>query len=248
VTQLQPQHILLFRVLRDHCPFLTGYQIQRVLTRPKSSTNKHLGWLVSQSYLRRRYRADTFAHAQTPIYFLGPEGWRVAGKPVDDYKAYRLQIERRSEQSLPHALALHHVLLKFLLESKVKRLVSSEDVVWQERLDLGIIPDAWLQFSGEAFIEVDLATERPDVLAKKFARYLAFNESGGYGTLFPNCVFKVLVFTTTEQRIESLQRVTNSDSIWFCVTEEFLREKLDHRHWFARLGFYALPSARQKEM
>ena len=41
---------------------------------------------------------------------------------------------------------------------------------------------------------------------------------------------------------------TTSDDIWYATMDEFLREKLNHRHWFALLGFYALPVAPQKEV
>jgi len=56
------------------------------------------------------------------------------------------------------------------------------------------------------------------------------------------------VFTTTEERIASLQKATTSDDIWFCTTEEFLREQLNHAHWFALGGFYALSAVPKKEM
>src|SRR5882672_10679589 len=86
MQQLRTQHILLFRILRDHCLFLTRAQIERVLTLATRSTNKELAWLLSEKYLGRRYRADTFGHFQTPVYYLGTLGWHVAGNPMDDYK------------------------------------------------------------------------------------------------------------------------------------------------------------------
>jgi hypothetical protein len=58
----------------------------------------------------------------------------------------------------------------------------------------------------------------------------------------------VLVFTTTEKRIEALEQVTRSDDIWFATMEEFVREKLIHEHWFALNGFYALSLAPKKEV
>ncbi len=249
MRQLQARHILLFRIFRDHCPFLTRRQIERIWTLPTNTTNKDLLWLWSEKYLRRRYRADTFGHFQTPVYYLGELGWQVAGKPTEQYKAYRLQIEQRSEHRLDHTLMIYDVILKFLLESTVKRVIPSEDKFWQEAIDFGNIPDAWIQYAGgAAFIEVDRGTERPIVLERKFEKYVAFKESGRYSRLFPDCAFKVLVFTTTEERIESLEQRTRSDDIWFCVMGEFLREPLDHEHWFAQLGFYALFPDPQKNV
>jgi hypothetical protein len=85
-------------------------------------------------------------------------------------------------------------------------------------------------------------------LEKKFINYIAFKESGRYDRLFPDCGFKVLVITTTEERIESLQKCVGSDDIWFCTMDEFLKENLNHQHWLALYGFYALPVTPKKEM
>src|SRR6266849_9470087 len=86
MRQLHTRHILLFRILRDHCLFLTRRPIQCVLTLPTNSTNKDLQWLLSEKYLGRRYRADTFGHFQTPVYWLGTLGWHIVGNPMDDHK------------------------------------------------------------------------------------------------------------------------------------------------------------------
>src|SRR5437762_11904856 len=102
MRQLQTRHILLFRILRDHCLFLTRRQIQRVLTLPTNSTNKELLWLLSEQYLGRRYRADTFGHFQTPLYYLGSLGWHVVWYPMDDYNDYILRIELRAEHQMEH--------------------------------------------------------------------------------------------------------------------------------------------------
>ncbi len=249
MRQLKTRHILLFRILRDHCLFLTRRQIQRVLTLPTNSTNKELLWLLSENYLGRRYRADTFGHFQTPVYYLGTLGWNIVGNSIDKYKAYRLQIQDRAERQMDHKLAIYDVLLKFLLESGVKRIIDGEDKLWQETIDFGNVPDGWIEFNSCGFfIEVDRDTERPIVLRKKFEKYITFKESDTYRNLFPDCAFKVLVFTTTEERIESLQQITTSDDIWFCTMEEFLREQLDHAHWFALRAFYALSAITKKKM
>jgi hypothetical protein len=208
-----------------------------------------MSWMLAEQYLNRRYRADTFAHFQTPVYFLGKRGWHTVGKPMNAYNEHRLQIEQRSERTFQHTLSVHDVILKFVLESEVKRIVSSEDRLWHEAIDFGNIPDAWIQFDGgEAFVEVDLGTERPVVLKEKLDKYVAFKESGRYRQLFPDCDFKVLVITTTEERIESLERRTRDADIWFCTMDEFLKENLNHQHWLALHGFHALPATTKKEV
>ena len=243
------RHILLFRIFRDHCLFLTRGQIERVLTLATRPTNKELQWLMSEKYLARRYRADSYGHFQTPVYYLGTLGWHMVGKLADEYKEYRLRIQQRAERQMDHTLSIYDVFVKFIMESTVKRIIGSEDKLWQEAIEFGNLPDGWIQFNASgAFIEVDQGSERPIVLKRKFDKYIKFKESGAYSNVFPEQAFKVLVFMTTEERIESMQRVTASDDIWFCTMGEFLREPLDHAHWFALRGFYALPSIGKKEV
>jgi Replication-relaxation len=242
MRQLGTQHILLFRLLRDHFLFLTRSQIERVLTLGTRTANRHLDWLVSEQYLCRRYRVDSFTHFQTPVYYLGRAGWSAAGCLLDDYKKYEHGIAARRERSMRHLLSVYDVCLKFTLNSTVKRIISADDPTWQQNITFGNVPDCWIQFtSGEVFVEVDLGTESLRVVERKFLNYIKFKESGGYGSAFPGCDFRILFITTTEERIESLQRVTTSDDIWFATMGEFLDEPLDHQHWFALLGFYALP-------
>ena len=117
MRQLHKPHILLFRLLRDHFLFLTRRQIERVLTLATRSANRDLEWLVSEKYLARRYRADSFGHFQTPVYYLGPLGWHLVGKTAEDYKEYRRQIVQRAERQMDHELAVSDVFLRLILES-----------------------------------------------------------------------------------------------------------------------------------
>jgi hypothetical protein len=243
MRQLGTRHILLFRLLRDHFLFLTRSQIEGVLTLDTRTANRHLDWLVSEQYLCRRYRVDTFTHFQTPVYYLGRVGWSSAGCLADDYKAYERHVAARRERSMRHLLSVYDVCLKIILDRQVRRIVSADDGTWQQTITFGNVPDCWIQFSGgEVFVEVDLGTESLQIVERKFKNYIAFKESGSYSSVFPGCEFRLLFITTTEERIESLQRITTSDDIWFCTMEEFLREQLDHAHWFALRGFYALPT------
>jgi len=204
---------------------------------------------MAEHYLERRYRADTFKHFQTPVYYLAESGWRMAGRPMGLYKRHRLEIEKTPERQMDHMLATYDVFLKFILEAEVKRIIGSEDKLWKEAIDFGNVPDAWIEFNGgTVFIEVDRGTERPVVLQRKFENYINFKQSGRYSRLFPDCDFKVLVITTTEERIESLEECTKSNHIWFCSMSEFLKENVDHEHWFASQGFYALSLTTKKEV
>src|SRR5436853_7837598 len=98
MRQLQTRHILLFRMLRDRCSFLTRRQIERVLTLSRVSTTKTLLWLLSEEYLNRRYRADSFALFQTPVYYLGKRGLIADGTPDIEYIGLRLNDELSTER------------------------------------------------------------------------------------------------------------------------------------------------------
>ena len=140
MRQLGTQHILLFRLLRDHFLFLTRSQIERVLTLGTRTANRHLDWLVSEHYLRRRYRVDTFTHFQTPVYYLGRVGWSAAGCLTDDYKGYERGIAARRERSMRHLLCVYDVSLKFILNSPVKRIIHADDPTWQQSITFGNVP------------------------------------------------------------------------------------------------------------
>ena len=249
MRQLGTQHILLFRLFRDHFLFLTRSQIERILTLGTRTANRHLDWLVSEQYLCRRYRVDTFTHFQTPVYYLGSVGWKAAGCLADDYKKYERDIAARKERGMRHLLSVYDVCLKFILNSRVTRIISADDRIWQQSITFGNVPDSWIQFSGgEVFVEVDFGREPPRVVGQKFTNYANFKETRSYSAAFPGCEFRVLFITTTEERIESLQQITTSDDFWFATMEEFLKEPLHHQHWFALRGFYALPDPGKKEV
>jgi Replication-relaxation len=219
------------------------------LTLGTRTANRHLDWLVAEQYLSRRYRVDTFTHFQTPVYYLGRAGWSAAGCLIDAYKAYEHDIAARKERSMRHLLSVYDVCLKFVLNSTVKRILSADDRTWQENITFGNLPDCWIQFNGgEAFVEVDLGTESLRVVERKFKNYIRFKESGSYASAFPDCDFRILFITTTEERIQSLQQIVTSDDIWFSTMEEFVREKLDDAHWFSLRGFYALSAVSKKEV
>lgn len=248
-THLQKSEITLFRLLRDQFLFLTRGQIQRILTLETRWLNLRLQHLVSKGYLSRRYRLDKFEHFQSPLYYLGKRGCELAGMNVEEVSSYIDTVRSYAERSIPHLLAICDVLLKFLLESNVRRIIGSEDQVWRELINFGNKPDAWIQYDGgEAFVEIDLDTEHRGAVEKKLVQYANFKSSGGYRSSFPDCDFKVLFMTTTEERIGTLQSITWSDDVWYCTMEEFLKEPLGHQHWFALHGFYALPITRKKEV
>ena len=136
-TYLQKKEIILFRLLRDQFLFLTRGQIQRILTLETRWLNLRLKHLLSKGYLSRRYRLDKFEHFQSPLYYLGKRGCELAGMNVEETASYTENARSYAERAIPHLLAIYDVLLKFLLESNVRRIIGSEDEIWRELINFG---------------------------------------------------------------------------------------------------------------
>ena len=163
--------------------FLTRKQIERLFTLPTNTTNKDLLWLVTAGYLERRYRADTFAHFQEPVYYLGRLGWQMAGRPVEEFKAYQRRVETRAERTFGHTLAVYDVYLKFMLECKVRRIVTSDDHSWQEMIDFGNIPDGWIHRVSHiksTFVPMDPSTAPQRLLGAGLSHVRMESRSGAF--------------------------------------------------------------------
>jgi len=189
-------------------------------------------------------RLDSYNHFRSPIYYLGVEGCKMIGMSKKDIEKYMARIRNHSDRSIAHLLEVYDVFIKFSLESKVTKWVWHEDDKWFS-IELGLYPDGFVKFEKQGnkysvFIEVDRDTEGLRVLKEKFEKYRKFYESGGFTKLFGDCVFRVLVITTTEERIERMEALNPVDDIWFATKAEFMRKSLWARHWFATEGFYNL--------
>ena len=126
---------------------------------------------------------------------------------------------RRGTLFVEHALATAEVALAVRRGARAKpghHLVSWESD-WEIATTLPnspIRPDARLVYATadcevDAFVEVDLSTERPVVFARKIARYLALYRSGAWRTrlaVWP----VVLVVTPSAVRAVSLRRTTEA--------------------------------------
>lgn len=232
------------QILRDEVLFLSLPQMEMLLETSKRGANKQMAGLVERKILKKRYRLDTYANFRSPIYCLGVEGCRMIGMSKMDTEKYMTRIRTYSDRALGHLLEVNDVFVKFTLESKVTEWLWHEDDKWFS-IELGLYPDGYVKFERDgkkysAFIEVDRGTEGLRVLKGKFDKYRYFHQSGAFKKLFGECIFRVLVITTTEERIEKMEGLNSEDNIWFSTKEDFMRESLWTRHWFAKEDYYSL--------
>lgn len=243
-TKLSATEMRLIRILRDEVLFVSRPQVEMLLDANSRRANERLSRLVEERILRRRVRLDTYDHFRFPIYYLGLEGCKMIGMSKKDMEKYMARIRKYSDRSVGHLLEVYDVFIKFSLESKVTEWVWHEDDKWFS-IELGLYPDGVVKFERDrkkycAFIEVDRDTENVPVLKEKFDKYRYFNDSGAFKRLFGQCIFRVLVITTTEERIGRMEEQNRSADIWFATRQDFMRDPLWARHWFAKEDFYSL--------
>ncbi len=243
-TKLSAKEMRLIRVLRDEALFVSGVQVEMLLEMNKRRTNERLLNLVDGGILRKRVRLDTYTSFRSPIYYLGVEGCKMIGMSKKDLVRYMTTIKNYSDRSIGHLLEVYDVFIKFTLESKVTEWVWHEDDKWFS-IELGLYPDGFVKFEKDekqysAFVEVDRDTEGLRVLKEKFDKYRRFHESGAFKKLFGECIFRVLVITTTEERIAGMEQQNPANDIWFATKQDFMRNSLWTKHWFAKEDFYSL--------
>ena len=234
----------LIQILRDEVLFVSRPQVEMLLDTNGRRANERLLRLVDERILRRRVRLDTYDHFRFPIYYLGLEGCKMIGMSRKDMEKYMARIRKYSDRSIGHLLEVYDVFIKFSLESKVTEWVWREDDKWFS-IELGLYPDGVVKFEKDgkkytAFIEVDMDTENLPVLKKKFDKYRYFHDSGAFKRLFGQSIFRVLVITTTEERIGKMEEQNRSADIWFATRQDFIRDPLWARHWFAKEDFHSL--------
>jgi len=243
-TKLSAKEMRLIRVLRDEALFVSGPQLEMLLEMNKRRANERLLKLVGERILRKRVRLDTYNNFRSPIYYLGIEGCKMIGMSKKDMEKYMTRIKNYSDRAIGHLLEVYDVFIKFTLESKVTEWVWHEDDKWFS-IELGLYPDGFVKFEKDgtkysAFIEVDRDTEGLRVLRGKFDKYRHFHQSGAFKKLFGQCIFRVLVITTSEERIEGMEEQNPAGDIWFATKQDFMRNSLWTKHWFAKEDFYSL--------
>lgn len=107
-----------------------------------------------------------------------------------------------------------------------------------------IIPDAYFELTSDgsikpAFLEVDKGTEPKKIWKKKVAGYISFALSGSFQQHFQQQQFRVLVITTTEQKLKAICAVVASQTtkiFWLTTFSDIKREGLFAPIWLRPMG------------
>jgi len=149
------------------------------------------------------------------VYHLTEAGYRVLG--TLDPAFGRRRLPPRSSLFIEHTLMTADVAVAFHRAARTHRghAVSEWEPDWQVADRVGssvVVPDAHLVYATEgseidAFIEVDLGSERPSRFARKICGYVEVYRAGSWRTELPSWPL-VLTITPTVSRATALRRAT----------------------------------------
>lgn len=251
---------ILSRVWEDRMLFTS--QIARIFFRGKTGWNIRLRKLWENGYLDRYFLPTLMFHGSTEaLYLLGRKGVDIAAAMLGLERTEILRglshLKRKVRNhsfllSLDHILAMADFRITFeeAIESQPdvslegwipERLCEDSYQFWRgtEKIQGKIRPDGYCQCRyGEKiysfFIEVDLGTMSSKAIAHKVQRYLDYSESGRYESRFGVRFFRVLMATTTSQRMANLKRTTEerTDTIfWFTTLDQVQQGRVFEQIW-----------------
>jgi DNA-binding transcriptional ArsR family regulator len=214
VLQERDRHLLrelgVLRVVdRDQAKTVAGFGSD-------SRVNRRLRTLTDAGLLTRFF-LGTRISGQKAIYSLSKKGALLAG-------VARRGLQRRKEEALiadffaEHQLAVNDFYCDLKYRRALPHGVAFEQwQVFDQPITSGsrLIPDGYFVIRSAsrtiaAFVEVDLGHERRAVWHEKVRKYSELATSGEYVLRFGHRQFRVLVITTTERRLESLQTTAAS--------------------------------------
>lgn len=189
----------------------------------RTRANAVLARLVQFGYLSSRVRPVS-GGSKRLLYQLGPTA-------TDNPRNRRMKT--LSDLFLDHHLMASDVRISFRTNTMPKydfdRWVSD---IQLHSLKLGVVPDGYAEYRHAdlrfaAFIEADRATETLGTWEKKTHAYLKLAHSSAFYDAFKLRFFRVLVITTSEGRLASLQRAvgrTTEQLFWFTTHEQLVSE------------------------
>jgi len=251
---------LLARVWEDRMLFTS--QIGRIFFSGKTSANVRLRKLWENGCLDRYFLPTLMFHGSTEaLYLLGRKGVDIAAVTLGVERAEiarGLSYLKQKVRTHSFLLSLDHILaladFRIALEEATRNNpnVSLEGWIPErmcedsyqcrrkgEQISGKIRPDGYCQCRCEDkmysfFIEVDLGTMSNKAIAHKVQRYLDYSKSGRYERRFGVPFFRVLLATTSPQRMANLKQTTEelTDSIfWFTTLDKISRGRLFDRIW-----------------
>ena len=211
VLQERDRHILqelaVMRVIdRDQAKLIGGF-------RSTTRVNKRLLALTRGGLLKRFFIGS--GGWKKSLYSLSPLGANFLETP---YRGMRVRDDEliTVSSSLEHQLGINdlYCIVKYRQVSVDSgKLVRWENLYRPIDAKRSLIPDAYIEISGPeetiaAFLEFDLGHENLIVWKKKVEKYLHYAISGEFENPVHRSQFRVLVVTSSERRLEGLQKAT----------------------------------------
>jgi len=208
-------------------------QIQRLFFSSRNTANYRLQRLYQHGFLERRWRAVEYGQGMgQAVYLLGKRGADLVLRKSP--KHIRVSGWRKASHAvrspfLDHTLLVNDVRIAFALAARhagydvekwarEDELKATREYVYTStasgvRRKMAIIPDAYFALNlgdrrAHFLLEVDRATETNSRWSQRVQAYLAYVASGQYARRFGTTSLRILVVTTSPERLGSLKRAT----------------------------------------
>lgn len=231
VLQERDRHLLseiaTFRIVdRNQAKIVAGFGSD-------SRVNRRLRALTDAGLLKR-FSLGTNGSGQKAVYSLSPNGAFLAGVPYRSFQR-RKGASLVGDSGVQHQFSINELHLSLKYQPVLPPGVTFEK--WQafhEPITPGsrLIPDGYFVLKERsrvvaAFVEIDLGHERRAVWREKVKKYAELALSGIHQRVFECREFRVVVVTTTERRLKSLQAMASSltSKIFWFTTLDLLRSE-----------------------
>ena len=218
--------------------------------------------LYHHGYLDRHDR-PILPQKGAPLYTLGPQGAELiaerSGETLAQLNRRRKKLWERSDLFLAHEMQVNECRIALTLATE--RRDDRELSVWaysqevQDRVSLrdssgrsverNFRPDAFCRLrvtqpSGKpgilaCFWEIDRGTEPLQRIREKAQIYQAYRDSGAYDARYRQTLFRVLVPTTSNERLQNLKtavKSTGAEMFWFGLLEDQTAEGFWQAEWW----------------
>ena len=227
-TVLQERDLRLFEALeamrlvdREQAKVVAGFQSTR-------RANNRLLQLTQAGFLKR-----AFVGSRQAVYWLPDDSLQRGGKGKEHpHEPAALFLRHRLEINRLHLLVRYQRIpippWRFLVWRSFRQSLSQT---------VPLIPDGYFELGSSQdvrpmFVEVDLGTEAVPILARKARLYLELATSGEFAKLFGRPQFRVLVITTSVDRLLNIRAAIarQTDKVFWFTTLAVVKQE---RFWGA---------------
>ncbi|MHB1357696.1 MAG: replication-relaxation family protein [Anaerolineae bacterium] len=245
--RLTARDIQVLQAVHDY-RVLSREQIQRLLFPSQNTTNYRLQRLYQHGFLDRRWRPVEYGQGMgQAIYLSTKRGVNILAQHLTVHPEHlHHQSTSRTARSpfLEHTLQVNDVCIAFALAVqdagyRIERWIREDELRAAREYvylsttsgtprQVAIIPDAYLVLRfgdrrAHFLLEIDRATETSGRWAHRVQAYLAYIASGQYSRRFGTTSLRILVITTSRERMANLLRATEEAGggsvFWFTTLE-----------------------------